>query len=346
MIAMSLSARHHLRRVSAPAVSSLSSRSSARRSSPSWGRWSIRWSGLALLLLGISTAIPANAFAGTDSDLELSLFSAIVLGLVEGLTEYLPVSSTGHLLMTNEVLGLNVNAEAERLLDTYAIGIQAGAILAVLVVYKDRILQLFDGLLGRSEEGRRILLAILASFIPTAIIAKLIFDPIREHIFSPGYIALAWLVGGIGILVLSRTAFFDRAKGELAQITVKQAIIIGLLQAIAVWPGVSRSLVTIIAGVLVGLSLRAAVEYSFLLGLLTLTAATAFAALSDGGPLIEEFGLFTPIVGLVVAFVSAVVAVRWMVAWLNDRGFEVFGWYRIASGLLTFVAIGLGWLSF
>ncbi len=330
MTAMSLSARRRFRRVSTPMASSALA----------------RWSALALLLLGISTAIPANAFVGTDSNLELSLFSAIVLGLVEGLTEYLPVSSTGHLLMTNEILGLNVNAEAERLLDTYAIGIQAGAILAVLVVYKDRILQLLDGLLGRSEDGRRILLAVMASFVPTAVIAKLIFDPVREYIFSPGYIALAWLVGGIGILVLSRSAFFDRAKGELASISVKQAVIIGLMQAIAVWPGVSRSLVTIIAGVLVGLSLRAAVEYSFLLGLLTLTAATAFAALSDGGPLIEEFGLFTPAVGLVVAFVSAVAAVRWMVAWLNERGFEVFGWYRIATGLLTFVAIGLGWLNF
>ncbi len=345
MAPMSLFARRHFGRVPTALLdprSVLGSRFS--RVVPT--SWLARGSALALLLLGLSTAIPANAFAGSDSDLELSLFSAIVLGLVEGLTEYLPVSSTGHLLMTNEILGLNINEEAELLLDTYAIGIQAGAILAVLVVYKDRILQLLDGLLGRSEDGRRILLAVIASFIPTAIIARLIFEPIREHIFSPGYIALAWLVGGVAILVLSRTAFFDRAKAELTEITVKQAVLIGLMQAIAVWPGVSRSLVTIIAGVLVGLSLRAAVEYSFLLGLLTLTAATVYAAKSDGAALVSEFGFVTPAVGLVVAFVSAVVAVRWMVAWLNERGFEVFGWYRIASGLLTFVAIGLGWLSF
>lgn len=302
---------------------------------------------LAVLLLG--SVIPVSAFQGAETDavsLDLSVLSAVILGLVEGLTEYLPVSSTGHLLMTNEVLGLNSSEEAEGLLDTYAICIQAGAILAVLVVYKERVLQLLDGLLGRSEEGRRILLAVFASFVPTAIIAQVIFPPIRDHIFSAGYIALAWIVGGGVILALSRTGFFDRAGAELANITVKQAVVIGLMQAIAVWPGVSRSLVTIIAGVLVGLRLRDAVEYSFLLGLLTLTAATCYEGLQGGGELVEEFGFFTPALGLLVAFVSAIAAVKWMVAWLNDKGFELFGWYRIGAGLATLVAIGVGALDF
>lgn len=310
-------------------------------------RWPTRRvAAFAVLLLGLTSALPVSAFTQSTSDLELSVFSAIVLGLVEGLTEYLPVSSTGHLLMANEILGLNTNEEAERLLDAYAICIQAGAILAVLFVYKERILQLLDGLLGRSEEGRRILFAVMAAFVPTALIALAIYDPIRENIFSAGFIAIAWVVGGLVILGLSRSGFFDRAGIELGEMTIKQAGLIGLMQAIAVWPGVSRSLVTIIAGVLVGLRLRAAVEFSFLLGLITLSAATVFAAKSDGAELVNQFGFVTPAIGLIVAFVSAIAAVRWMVAWLNEKGFEVFGWYRLAAGLASFVAIGLGWLSF
>ncbi len=216
----------------------------------------------------------------------------------------------------------------------------------MLVVYQERIRQMIDGVLGRSEEGRRILIAVLAAFVPTAIIAQLIYDRFRDQIFGPGPIAIAWLVGGIGILVLSRTGFFDRVGTELSEITIRQAVLIGLLQTIAVWPGTSRSLTTIVAGVLVGLTLRAAVEFSFLLGLITLSAATAKVTLDDGGTLIDEFGVVTPLIGLVVAFVSAVAAVRWMVTWLTERGSEVCGWYRVAIGLAMFAAIGAGALDF
>ncbi len=298
-----------------------------------------------VVALALLSAGPVLAQGGTaDDDIGLSVFAAVVLGLVEGITEYLPVSSTGHLLITNEILGLGGTQAADDALDTYAICIQAGAILAVLFVYQERIRQMIDGLLGRSEEGRRVLVAVIAAFVPTAIIALAIFNTVRDRLFGPTPIAVAWLVGGVGILILTRRGFFDRAGAELATITFRQAGLIGLLQAAAVWPGTSRSLVTIVAGVLVGLSLRAAVEFSFLLGLITLTAATAFAGLSDGAELVDTFGVVTPVVGLVVAFVSAVAAVRWMVAWLSDRGFEVFGWYRIAIGILALGAVGLGWL--
>lgn len=286
---------------------------------------------------------PAAAQA-ESGDAGLSLFAAIVLGLVEGITEYLPISSTGHLLVVTEILGLGGTESSDRSLETYAICIQAGAILAVFVVYLDRIKQMFEGLLGRSEEGRRILLAVIVAFVPTAVIAVAIFDLVRDQLFGVTPIAVAWFVGGLVILALSRSGFFDRAGVELAEITMRQAGLIGVMQALAVWPGTSRSLVTIIAGVLVGLSLRAAVEFSFLLGLVTLSAATVFAGLSDGQELIDNFGYLTPLVGLVVAFVSAVVAVRWMVAWLNNRGFEIFGWYRLAVGLAAFAAVGAGWL--
>lgn len=289
--------------------------------------------------------MPATAWSEPQADGQgLSLFAAIVLGLVEGVTEYLPISSTGHLLVTNEILGLGGTESADKALEAYAICIQAGAILAVFVVYLERVRQMLEGLLGRSEEGRRILAAIIVAFVPTALIAVAIFDLVREQLFGVTPIAIAWFVGGLVIIALSRSGFFDRAGVELTEITLRQAGLIGVMQALAVWPGTSRSLVTIIAGVLVGLTLRAAVEFAFLLGLITLSAATVFAGLSDGQEMIDNFGYVTPVVGLIVAFVSAVAAVRWMVAWLNERGFEVFGWYRLAIGVLAFAAIGLGWL--
>lgn len=274
----------------------------------------------------------------------LSVFAAVVLGLVEGLTEYLPVSSTGHLLVANQVLGLGGTPEADQALDAYAICIQAGAILAVLVLYQERIRQMVDGLLGRSAEGRAVLIAVAAAFVPTAGIAFALQDVVRERLFGAGPIAAAWLVGGLGILALTRTGFLQRAGTALHEITLRQALLIGLIQTIALWPGVSRSLVTIIGGVLVGLSLAAAVEFSFLLGLVTLSAATAYTALTDGELLVDTFGVVTPLIGLVVAFVAAVASVRWMVSWLQQRSFAVFGWYRTAIGIAAFGAIGLGWL--
>jgi undecaprenyl-diphosphatase len=276
---------------------------------------------------------------------DLSLLEAIILGLVEGLSEYLPISSTGHLLVATELLGISDGTqEVEDALEAYAICIQAGAILAVLVVYRERIQQMVEGLLGRSEEGRRVLIAVVLAFIPTALIALAAQDFVRDRLFSTTAIAAAWLVGGIVILLLSRSGFMDRGGLELPDITVRHALIIGALQAIAIWPGVSRSLVTILAGIFVGLSLRAAVEFAFLLGLITLSAATAYEGLNQGPEMIELFGWFTPLVGLIVAFISAVIAVRWMVSWLNERGFDVFGWYRIAIGIATFGALGAGWL--
>lgn len=279
------------------------------------------------------------------ASVDLTLLEALLLGLIEGLTEYLPVSSTGHLLVANELLGISDGSvEVDNALDAYAICIQAGAILAVLVVYRERVQQMIEGLLGRSEEGRRILFSVLIAFAPTAILGLTLQKIVRDHLFGPTPIALAWLVGGVAILALSQTGFLNREGVDLSQITTRHALLIGLAQSIAMWPGVSRSLITILAAVSVGLSLRAAVEFSFLLGLITLGAATAYSALDQGPEMLELFGWFTPLMGLIIAFVSAILAVKWMVAWLNERGFDVFGWYRVGIGMAAFGAIGAGWL--
>ncbi len=307
----------------------------------------------ALAITGWADAVLA---AGTDAitgdgstDLaapsaELSVWAAIVLGLVEGLTEYLPVSSTGHLLVTNKILGLGQTEQAETALETYAICIQSGAILAVFVLYRQRVRQMIDGLLGRSEEGRRVLFGVIVAFIPTAIIGLALIGVVRDRLFGIGPIAAAWLVGGLAILALTRSGVMERGGLDLGDITARHAVIIGIAQSIALWPGVSRSLITIVAAVLVGLSLRAAVEFAFLLGLVTLGAATAVTALTEGGQLVDLYGWFTPAIGLVVAFLSALASIKWMVSWLQDRSFEVFGYYRIVIGVVAFGALAIGWL--
>ena len=297
----------------------------------------------ATLLPGPASALSAQTPTAATVD-ELSVWAAVILGLVEGLTEYLPVSSTGHLLVTNEILGLAQTPEAEKALDTYAICIQAGAILAVVVLYWSRIRQMLDGLLGRSVEGRKVLTAVVVAFVPTAIIGLVVVDMVRERLFGMGPIAGAWLVGGLAILALTRSGLMERDGLPLHALTPGRAALIGVAQAVAMWPGTSRSLVTIVAAVLVGLSLSAAVEFSFLLGLVTLGAATVKTAADDGAQLVDLYGWATPTIGLVVAFIAALISVRWMVGWLQERSFDVFGWYRIAIGLAAFAALGLGLL--
>jgi undecaprenyl-diphosphatase len=303
----------------------------------------VAWAPLAAAFTGVLALVAVGAVvqrsAGPD---QLTVLGAVVLGVVEGLTEYLPVSSTGHLLVTGRILGLGGTAELDAVLETYAICIQFGAIAAVVYLYQGRLRQVTAGLVGRDDEGRRILLGLVAAFVPTVLIALAFGDLVRDRLFGAGPVAVAWILGGVAILALPAAR---RARPDaigLESLVVRQAVLIGLAQAIALWPGVSRSLVTILAALAVGLTLSAAVEFSFLLGLITLGAATVFEAAQNGQDLIDTFGLLTPAIGLVVAFLAAVVAVRWMVDHLQRHGLEVFGWYRVTIGVLTLAAIGAG----
>lgn len=312
----------------------MNERSAPRRPSPV-----LAIAGFAATVVFLTVAIVIARPAEAADD--LSILSSVILGLVEGLTEYLPVSSTGHLLVVQQLLGLGGTEASDLALDTYAICIQAGAILAVLVLYRRRLVQMLAGVRGNDPAGRRLFAATLSAFLPTVVIALALGDLIRDRLFDVVPIAIAWIAGGFAIFVLVRTGRIQRSAGrDITDLGVRHAAIIGTAQAIALWPGVSRSLVTIVAAVLVGLSLHAAVEFSFILGLATLSAATAYEALNNGANLIDQFGLVSPIVGLVVAFASAVVAIRWMVGWLESRGFGFFGGYRIAVGVGTLVALG------
>jgi undecaprenyl-diphosphatase len=265
----------------------------------------------------------------------MDLLQALILGLVEGITEYLPVSSTGHLLITQRLLGIEANETA----NAYAIAIQAGAILAVLGLYRQRVGQMLAGLVGRDMAGLNLTLCVIAAFLPAAVIGILFDKRIEAVLFGVKPIIIAWVAGGLVILALSRWIKQHRDGRPLEQLQWRQAVIIGLLQCIAMWPGTSRSLVTILGGLAVGLSMSAAVEFSFLLGLLTLTAATAYKSLKMGPGMIEAYGWTTVLAGFAAAALSAFGSVKWMVGWLNRHGLAVFAWWRLAAAALATVVL-------
>lgn len=277
----------------------------------------------------------------------MSLTQAAILGVVEGVTEYLPVSSTGHLLLAQRLMGIGAANDADKeAADAYAICIQGGAIIAVLGLYWQRVRQMGLGLMGRNPLGMRLLVVVLAGFLPAAVIGLAINKTIKAYLFGPWPVVAAWLVGGMAILVVSRRQKGRAREGGLSleQLSWKMALIIGFAQCIAMWPGVSRSLVTIVGGVLVGLSLPAAVEFSFLLGVVTLGAATCYDALKHGEAMLRTFPLEALMVGLLFAFASAVISIKWMVAYLGRNGLAIFGYYRVAIGLFTALLLTVGWI--
>jgi undecaprenyl-diphosphatase len=294
-------------------------------------------------VLLLHTVIAVLAATGAAASNELTAAKAALLGFVEGLTEFLPISSTGHLLVTEKLIDVGQHASTKDAADTYTITIQAGAILAVVVLYWRRVREMALGAVGRDVEGRRVLTGVFIAFIPAAIVGVVLEKAIRDRLFGVWPVIVAWAVGGVAILLFSR-ALHERGRFglPLEAITVRAAIIIGLAQTVALWPGTSRSMVTILAALAVGLSTDAALEFSFLLGLLTLGAATAFEALKHGKELVDTYGVLNPIIGFVVAFVTALLAVRWMVGYVRRHGLAIFGWYRLAVATVVLVLLATG----
>ena len=307
---------------------------------------------IAIVVLGSThragaTAQGASSRAETSVANPLTTGKAVVLGAVEGITEFLPISSTGHLLITERILdiGQGSGVDAQRIkdaTDTFTVAIQIGAIFAVLGIYRRRVIAMAEGIIGRSEEGRRSVIALAVAFVPAAAIGVLFNKPIKDHLLRPWPVVGAWIVGGLVILVF--VSYQSRLRvtiPTMADLTIPHALIIGAAQALALWPGVSRSFVTILAGLLLGMSLSAAVEFSFLLGLVTLSAATVFELGKDGKAMVDVFGVGTPLIATVVAGITAFAAVKFMIDWLNKHGLALFGWYRIVLG----VVVGLGLMT-
>lgn len=313
---------------------------------------------LMVVVVGVATLSATSEAA----DASLTWGRAAVLGVVEGATEYVPVSSTGHLLVSSRLLGLPSEKGSAGLdaANTYAIAIQFGAILAVAGLFWRRLRDMALGLIGRSESGRHTLITLTIAFVPAAVLGAAFDSHIESLLFGPWPVIAAWVAGGILILALEASGRIPRQERQsvsvgaggdtgvaqpssskanrtdpLLQITYRRAAIIGLAQCLALWPGTSRSLATIVAALLLGVSMAAAVEFSFLLGFLTLGAATAFKLLTDGGTLVEQFGVLNPVIGAIFAFVSAVAAIRWMIGYLQHHELSIFAWYRFAAAAVT-----------
>jgi len=258
----------------------------------------------------------------------MELWEALLLGLVEGVTEFLPISSTGHVRLLQEGLDL-AGGEAGK---AWAVCVQAGAILAVLALFPARCASLWRGVFGKDESGRALLLRLGVAFVPVAAVGLIFEDAIDEHLMELRPIAWAWLVGGVVILALRRRLHPSAGGGGLGSLSLVGALGIGLLQCAGLLPGTSRSLVTILGGVLVGLSVVAAIEFSFLLGLLVLLAASGYKLYVAHEALFEHYEPMVMIAGLLAAFVSAALAMRALLSWVRGRGLAVFGWYRVALG--------------
>lgn len=300
-----------------------------------WRRGRVRgfqgW-GAGVLVVGVVAVVVASA-AARSGDAELSTSEALLLGMIEGVTEYLPVSSTAHLAVTEDLLGLTSTAEGQDAADSYAIVIQVGAIAAVLGLYRIRVVSIARGILGADPAGRRLAVAIVTAFAPAALAGLLAGDAIKNNLFSTWPIVVAWLVGGLALLWPRLTT--PVGAMPLEDLSIRAASIIGAAQVLALWPGTSRSLITIIAALAVGLGLSAAVEFSFLLGLVTLSAATGYELLRGGDAIVATFGLGNSVVGIAAAAVTAWFAVTWMVGYLERRPLSIFGWYRISIAVLV-----------
>ncbi|GMV26692.1 MAG: undecaprenyl-diphosphatase [Phycisphaerae bacterium] len=284
----------------------------------------------------------------------MEIWQAVILGLVEGITEYLPISSTGHLILASWLMGLD-DPSTKQAVDDFNIVVQGGAILAVVGLYWPSVLRMIKGVLGKDNGGFAMLVNLVIAFIPAAVVGLLAKDWIEEKLFWSGPVLGAVLVGAVVMLLVEARhrgrigpPRHSAAFRTIEQVRPVDALLIGVLQCAALWPGMSRSMVCILGGYAVGLRPRAAAEFSFLLGLPTLTAACVYSLAKnlarshrDGTPnLFEALGLAPVIVGVVVATVSAAVAVRWLVGFLSRRGLTPFAWYRV--GLFVVLALVLG----
>jgi undecaprenyl-diphosphatase len=272
-------------------------------------------------------------------DLILAI-KAIIMGLVEGFTEFLPISSTGHLILAGSLLDFTGDK-----VKVFEIAIQAGAMLAVMWEYRQRIGAVLAGL-PNDRKQQKFALNLVVAFLPAAVLGLLFSKAIKAHLFAPVPVALAFIVGGFIILwVENRNKENTRAVriDSVDDMTMLDAFKIGCAQAFALIPGTSRSGATIIGGMLFGLSRKAATEFSFFLAIPTLLAATVYSVYKERALLsVADLPLFG--IGSVAAFVSAFLCVRWLLRYISSHDFTVFAWYRIVFGIVVIASAHYGWV--
>jgi undecaprenyl-diphosphatase len=257
--------------------------------------------------------------------------SAIILGIVEGLTEFLPVSSTGHLILAADLIGFTGPGST-----VFEVVIQLGAILAVCWVYRDRLLGAVAGLFSDSS-ARHFVINIVVAFLPAAVAGVFLHRFIKEVLFSPWVVAVSLVVGGFLILLIERIRPLPRVR-TLDAVPLRTALGIGCCQILAMIPGVSRAGATIMGGLMLGVSRPAATEFSFFLAIPTMFGASAYDLFKSRGELSFDNGAVIA-VGFVIAFFAALLVVRWLVDFVSRHGFGVFAWYRIVVGTIALIAL-------
>ncbi|MDP1558820.1 MAG: undecaprenyl-diphosphate phosphatase [Nitrosomonas sp.] len=254
------------------------------------------------------------------------LLKALILGIVEGLTEFLPISSTGHLILVSDLLDFNDDKGK-----VFAVVIQLGAILAVCWEYRTKIGEVVAGI-GSDKAANRFVLNLLIAFMPAAILGLLFIDIIKQYLFNPASVAMALIIGGVMILWAERRDHVVDVE-QVEDMDWKHALKVGLAQCLALIPGTSRSGATILGGLLFGLSRKAATEFSFFLAIPIMFAATFYDVYKHRDILyFEDLGMFA--VGFIAAFVSALLAVRGLLRFISNHDFTVFAWYRIIFGII------------
>ena len=272
------------------------------------------------------------------------LFKAAILGLVEGLTEFLPISSTGHLILASSLLGFA--GEKSKL---FSVAIQTGAMCAVIVYFRKRIAATLSGL-TREPKAQRFALNIVVAFLPAAILGLLFARNIKAHLFSPVPVAVAFIVGGLVIMWAESRAARSAAEGrtprvnDIDALSGLDALKLGLAQAFALIPGTSRSGATIIGGMLFGLSRQTATEFSFYLAIPTLIGAGVYDTWKQRA-LLEMTDLPMFAVGLAVSFISALACVHWLMRFVATHSFLAFAWYRIIFGMIVLLTAWTGWVQ-
>lgn len=258
----------------------------------------------------------------------MSTLEAVILAIVEGITEYLPVSSTGHMIIASSMMGI----ASDDFVKMFTVAIQFGAILSVIVLYWKKFLQSFD-----------FYFKLFVAFIPAAVFGKLFNDQIDALLENVVVVAVSLVLGGVVLLFIDK--WFNNEKESEANVTYPKAFKIGLFQVIAMIPGVSRSAATIIGGLTQQLSRKTAAEFSFFLAVPTMFAATAYKLYKyiDAGNTFGGEQLSALLIGNIVAFVVAMIAIKGFIAYLTKYGFKVFGWYRIAVGLLIIALYLMGY---
>jgi undecaprenyl-diphosphatase len=274
------------------------------------------------------------ALQGAHVDIVL-LIKAVVMGVVEGLTEFLPISSTGHLILTGSLLGFSDDKAK-----VFDIAIQTGAIFAVILVYWQKISQTVRDL-PTQRQAQRFSLNVLIAFLPAVVLGLAFGKAIKAHLFTPGVVATTFIVGGLIILWAERRPATAVRILTVEEMSPLDALKVGLVQTLAMIPGTSRSGATIIGGMLLGLSRKAATDFSFYLAIPTLIGAGVYSLYKERALLsVADVPMFG--VGLLVSFVSAWFCVRWLLRYIGTHSFVPFAWYRIAFGLVVLLTAWTG----